>query len=1562
MIRMKNIALSLLVSTLCFAASSGADDTEIFFAKTNGAGDEASKVLFMFDTSGSMKIDDGLDLTRIDRLKRAMVDLIDSGVNTKIGIGVFNGKERGGAILVPPVSLNEDRCIDQACDEIKVRASIASSEDDAHEDATGKVDLNFRKLVMAQYEPESRTTTKYFKVENANDDAMEFPDGRFDLSSNTLMLSGDDPDNAPAFGVRFNNVDIDEDAFIKSAELIFAVPKPSTTNGVKHALIRVDGTEDSPPFDDSDGKRVLDRPYLPEAVEWIKVEKKYKEDETVVSTDISKLLQAKIKHPDWDDGDGMAFIVEHWGDIPVNEKNRRAFKSYENGFKAGVETRLKVVYSTNTVPSQTVGLRFTNLNIPRGAIIENATIGFNTESPSSVVTNLEISGHATGNAETFTNATNNLSGRPKTTARVDWNPETWSHVDWPATSSDISPVIQELVNRSDWCGGNAMALLINGKGKRSAKPFDTHPWSAPVLDISYKPGSVDFNDTCLSQTARARIRNPVDDIQEFISTGEIDTGAEMIQTSDTNGPNMLGFRFKGLEVPQGAKIVDAHLRLIAAESESSLANAKIYGDDTVFSAVFNGNFDNDASLRMPTMASVAWNNIGETISGTGIKSPNLAAIVEEIVAKPGWLPGNPMTLLIEGDGSSGSRSFKTLDGDGAATLIVSYQLDESSLAGESVPLRTGRDDLLSAILAMEPIASTQLMDAYYEAAAYMTGKAVEFGRQRGHGLLLDRFYRISSPDTYTGGQVYRPPLCSESNLNSAACVSERIDLAPVYNPAPPTSCGTDQIVLLSDGEATKNNAQALVQSMTNNVSCETRSNEAEICGVELSEWLSVTDHYPNMDDTQSIITHTVGFNFSSSFLKDIAARSGGGFHTANTSSELVEVFSTIIANTADANTTFVAPTTSVSQSNRLANSNDLYFGLFHPSNSDKWDGNLKKYQLAKSPDDPNQIVVVGADGNPAFDPTTGAISSQARSFWSEQVDGAEVTKGGAASQLRLSRDLLTYTDTTQGQIVLEPLHESNANISAALLNIDPSAPDYRDILLRWSRGVDVKDSDKDGNTTEVRTQIGDPLHSSPTVLNYPDRSLIFMGTNEGFLHAIDTLSGAEEFAFIPRSLLGNLSYHFNDEPSTDRVYGLDGPITAWFNDENNNNIVDADAGENAYIVIGMRRGGRDYYALDVTDPANPSVAWIIEGGSGDFGELGQTWSKPIHTQVNVYGTPREVLIFAAGYDVKNDEKRVRDKTDSMGRGIFIVDALTGQRLAYQAPIDQTDLYYSIPSTVRAIDINLDELSDTIFVGDTGGQLWRFDIDNSTTGDLSGAISGGVIADLGGSSISDNRRFYSEPDIALTSDSEHGEFLTIAIGSGFRAHPLDVEVKDQFYVLRDYAVFAPPRNESDEITYTSLTTDQLFDATTKSGKGHDKDELKNGWFLNLTDNGEKSMSKAITVNQQILFTTYLPETGDVGICNVKLGRGRVYAVDSLFGGAVANLDAGDSDSDQQDDESQDNLSIADRSRDLISPGIPPPVTALLPEASPESPVLLAGPEAIPAIDFGRLFRRTYWAEH
>jgi len=149
--------------------------------------------------------------------------------------------------------------------------------------------------------------------------------------------------------------------------------------------------------------------------------------------------------------------------------------------------------------------------------------------------------------------------------------------------------------------------------------------------------------------------------------------------------------------------------------------------------------------------------------------------------------------------------------------------------------------------------------------------------------------------------------------------------------------------------------------------------------------------------------------------------------------------------------------------------------------------------------------------------------------------------------------------------------------------------------------------------------------------------------------------------------------------------------------------------------------------------------------------------------------------------------------------IYIVDAHTGE-LVYSlgkpgsgaTQDDFTAMKYSIPSDVRVLDIDGNGFGDALFVGDLGGQLWRFDFHlyhSAGDGDL---VQGGVLASLSGaeSDLSQNRRFFYEPDVALVRDN--GErFLSIAIGSGWRSHPLNTKVKDRFYVLRSNDVYNMP---------------------------------------------------------------------------------------------------------------------------------------------------------------------------
>ena len=124
-----------------------------------------------------------------------------------------------------------------------------------------------------------------------------------------------------------------------------------------------------------------------------------------------------------------------------------------------------------------------------------------------------------------------------------------------------------------------------------------------------------------------------------------------------------------------------------------------------------------------------------------------------------------------------------------------------------------------------------------------------------------------------------------------------------------------------------------------------------------------------------------------------------------------------------------------------------------------------------------------------------------------------------------------------------------------------------------------------------------------------------MSTNEGYLHAIDQETGEELYSFMPQELLRNLFTNFENVSSASRPYGLDGSLSVFTNDTNNNVVVDGQ--EKAFLYVGMRRGGNNIYALDITDRHEPKLAWVIRGGDNGtpgFENLGQTWSRLVpHT-------------------------------------------------------------------------------------------------------------------------------------------------------------------------------------------------------------------------------------------------------------------------------------------------------------------------------------------------------------
>lgn len=140
---------------------------------------------------------------------------------------------------------------------------------------------------------------------------------------------------------------------------------------------------------------------------------------------------------------------------------------------------------------QTVGLRFTSVAIPRGAQITRAWIQFETDETPNVTTSLTLRGQASDNPGTFTTATRNVSSRTRTNASVSWSPVRWAVVGEAGAAQrtpDLTPVIQEIVNRSGWSSGNALAIIVTGTGERVAAAFNGKPSGAALLHVEFAGG------------------------------------------------------------------------------------------------------------------------------------------------------------------------------------------------------------------------------------------------------------------------------------------------------------------------------------------------------------------------------------------------------------------------------------------------------------------------------------------------------------------------------------------------------------------------------------------------------------------------------------------------------------------------------------------------------------------------------------------------------------------------------------------------------------------------------------------------------------------------------------------------------------------------------------------------------------------------------------------------------------------------------------------------------------------------------------------------------------------
>ena len=786
---------------------------------------------------------------------------------------------------------------------------------------------------------------------------------------------------------------------------------------------------------------------------------------------------------------------------------------------------------------------------------------------------------------------------------------------------------------------------------------------------------------------------------------------------------------------------------------------------------------------------------------------------------------------------------------------------------------------------------TPMVETVHEALRYFYGEPVSYGRyyatstawRLGRFKDWDGWYwnepqqkLLSHSDTVVAGER------ALSLMDQPRYQSPNIDNFP---------CQKNHIILFTDGVSTfDGESDAAIRSMLAEVPDATlASRYGRLCktpndGVERNTEESclpglayaMNQHLPATENKPPVQLHTVAgflsfFQKGQNMLQRAAELGGGIYAQADSVEEVEQTLSHIFSSIEKHASSLAAPSIAIHDLSSLTFSDEIYYAQFLPSARVGWNGNIKRYRLG-------QKGILDANGTPAID-EQGYLKPSAKSFWSTHTDGDQVSVGGMASKLTAKRNIFT--------------------------NGDPVAVGGDEFQSWLYGGV------RQQGAMIARKSMEDFLHSTPVLLNYEhDGRVLFVGSNSGYLHAIKTdLNDPKELsAYLPKELLP-VAYEYFLGKSVDKHYGLDGPISIWHDDKNNDHIVNH--GEKVYLYVGMRRGGNTYYAFDVSDPRAIKLAW-------QFNVPGQSWSKVHVVDIKwknqiIHGsnTPintKKVLVVAGGYDARVEDHYQNVPNQSLGNIVYILDPeKNGAELWNSASFsrdirDSQKMNRSIVGDVVAIDNQGKGYIDLLYVADIAGRIWRFDLDygkktlQSTTDEL--LVTGAMVADLSHGT----ERFYNGLNVAYTEQYDYeissphqtqiktqgkGRY-TLSLGSGNRAFPNSDRSQGSFYIVfdqmlnsvRDKALYSEVIKRS-ELLEASSMDDQLSKI---SYPLFDVSSDRKGYLIRLQGVSEKVLSKSLMVNHTLFFSTYhsLEASLGKGMCVPYLTENRLYSVNLLTG--------------------------------------------------------------------------------
>ena len=519
--------------------------------------------------------------------------------------------------------------------------------------------------------------------------------------------------------------------------------------------------------------------------------------------------------------------------------------------------------------------------------------------------------------------------------------------------------------------------------------------------------------------------------------------------------------------------------------------------------------------------------------------------------------------------------------------------------------------------------------------------------------------------------------------------------------------------------------------------------------------------------------------------------------------------------------------------------------------------------------------------------------------------------------------------------------------------------------------------DPSGDPVEVPYILGDVFHSNPQVIGSPNnvrffaddlfgyrafsdeqmrrRKVLLVGANDGLLHAFDVGvfrgrvedgefddgTGRELFAVAPRATLpviedlaesedpDDASDFIDGTSIADHQWGIDGTPTVadvYIDTEHGGTPIAADREWRTVAVTGLRRGGRTYFATDVTEPdpmvedrddeTNLVLGYIPQGADStrvdlpvnndtypqilwefEDSDLGETWANPNIGAIKVTEGGVEVTKFVAVVGGGRDPDNLL--TGGKGEHVYMIDVETGKAIYKRA------VSGSVAADTAAVDTDQDGYLDRIYIATMAGYVYRADIEEPMP-----LLDDGVnppmvsasqwdpypIFDTLDANTGVRKPIYFSPSVIFV--SQLGTYA-LSFGTGNRD---DLWAKsaaggDRFYTfIDDSARLDSASLPMTEATLTQLpgtfVADDLLTGSRLYGA--------RGWYLVLDEaSNEKVVTPSSAISGILVFSTFLPqieESDDSDTPGTKLcarrGDSRNYVVFTTNGNGVLTDDLGE----------------------------------------------------------------------